>query len=241
VALEVERLSAICPLSPREITEWVRKLGGGGTGDEWRLQNLVAYWFYQANSLSRVWQATDDAQARDYVKFRLEQGDAPDTITLPEHFYQIDKWLTDLSDRLSKIRIELLGLPAAVRTALRDRLGDYDEALDQLAPLPETLSSVAREWHRRGPGQPALELLSEAVGLLTLVIEDYTGKPFPSPRSNKQLAEIELVKLLAAQLFPKLTPPNVRTMLSHFHNRRLNRSKCRISKRKRSRLWEYSS
>lgn len=87
------------------------------------------------------------------------------------------------------------------------------------------LSTVADAWHRPGPGQPSLEFLSGAVGLLTCAIEDYTGEEFPSPRSDKRLAEIELVRLLAAQLFPSHTPRQINTMLGHFHKERLSEGK----------------
>ena len=223
LALEVERMGAVCPLSPDEITKWGRKLRGTGADGERRLQNLVTYWFSQASSFSRVWQAADAAREREYVNFRLEQGDPADAKTWPPHFHRIDKWLPEISNRLAAIHIELLGLPGAVGDELRVRFGDYEEALDHLATLPAMLNTVADAWHRPGPGQPSLELESGAVGLLTCAIEDYTGKEFPSPRSYKRLVEIELVRLLAARLFPSFSPSQIETMLRHFLKRRLGR------------------
>jgi hypothetical protein len=232
VALEVESMGAVYPLSPAEITEWTRKLGGVGAGDERRLRNLVAYWFCQASSFSQIWRAADEAQVREYFRFRLNQGDKLDSITLPPHFHRIDKWLPDISNRLSAIRVELLGLPGAVDATLRVRFGEYDKALAHLAALPVMLNTVADAWHRPGRGQPSLKLLSGAVGLLTCAIEDYTGEEFPSPRSIKRQAEIELVRLLAAQLFPSHTPEQINTMLGHVHSERLDNGERRTPLRK---------
>jgi hypothetical protein len=220
VALEVERTGAACPLSSGEIIKWAERLKGAGTDNERRLRNLVTYWFQQASSFSQIWPAVDKARVRQYVRFRLEQGDPSDTITLPPHFHRIDKWLPDISSRLSAIQAELLGLPGAVSAALRVRFGNYDQALAFLAALPAMLNAVADTWYRQGPGQPSLELESEAVGLLTCAIEDYTGEKFPSPRSIKRQAEIELARLLAARLFPSRTPKQINTMLGHFHRKR---------------------
>ena len=209
VVLEIERTGAVCPLSPSEITEWASKLGNRGADGVSRLRNRVTYWFYQASSLSAVWQKADQARVRDYFKCRLEQGDSPNTISLPPDFYRIDKWLPDISNRLSAIRTELLSLPGAVNTALRARFGGYDEALDNLATIPPVLNAIADAWHRPGRGQPSFKLMSGAVGLLTCAIEDYTGNEFPSPRSYKRSAEIELVCVLAARLFPSFTPAQI--------------------------------
>lgn len=225
LALEVERVGAVCPLSPGEITEWARKLGRAGAGHERRLQTIITYWFHQAKSFFRVWQAADAARVREYIEYRIEQGDSPDTITLPPYFHRIDKWLPDISSRLSAIRIELLGLPGAVDSALRVRFGEYENALDHLAALPAMLNSMADDWHRQGPGQPSLETESWSVGLLTLAIEDYTGKEFPSPRSYKRDAEIELARLLAARLFPSFTPAQIKTLFRHVHKRRLDEAR----------------
>ena len=51
-------------------------------------------------------------------------------------------------------------------------------------------------------------------------IEDFTGETFPSPRSDKRLAELEFARLLAGRLFPSSTRPKINTMLRHFHDRR---------------------
>ena len=236
LALEVERIGSLCPLLPGEITEWSGKLGGAGTDGERRLQNLVTYWFSQASSFSRVWQAADAAREREYVNFRLEQGDPADAITLPPHFHRIDKWLPEISNRLAAIHIELLGLPGAVGDALRVRFGDYEEALDHLATLPAMLNTMADAWHRPGPGQPSVETESWALELLTYAIEDYTGREFPSPRSYKRLAEIELVRRLAARLFPSYSSAKINTMLRHFHERRLGGARDGSHIRQRSQL-----
>lgn len=236
LALEVERIGAACPLSPGEITEWTRKLGGIGAEGERRLQNLVTYWFYQANSLSRVSQATEVAREREYLRFRLEQGDPPNAIMLPPHFHRIDKWLPEISNRLAAIHTELLSLPGAVDDALRVRFGSYSESLDHLAALSTMLNTIADAWHRPRPGQPSLETESWAVGLLTCAIEDYTGKEFPSPRSYKRLAEIQLVYLLATLLFPSFLSAQIDTMLRHFHKRRLERARAGRPLRQRKQL-----
>jgi len=236
LALEVERMGAVCPLLPGEITEWSRKLGGAGTDGERRLQNLVTYWFSQASSFSRLWQAADAAREREYVNFRLGQGDPPAAITLPPHFHRIDKWLPEISNRLAAIHTELLSLPGAVDDALRVRFGNYGEGLDHLATLPGMLNAIADAWHRPRPGQPSLETESWAVGLLTCAIEDYTGKEFPSPRSYKRLAEIELVHLLATRLLPSFTPAQIDTMLRHFQKRRLDEARTKRHLRQRIQL-----
>src|SRR6266571_9440089 len=127
LANAIERRSAVCPLSADEITEWARRLGAGGADRERRLQTLVTYWFDQASSFLGVLQATDAARVRDYVERRIDRGEPPDTITLPEHFHRIDKWLPDISGRLIAIRAELLDLPGAVNAALRVRFGNYPE------------------------------------------------------------------------------------------------------------------
>jgi hypothetical protein len=227
LALEIKHTGALCPLSSGEITEWAKRLKGAGVDGEPRLRNLVTYWFRQASSLSQIWRAAEEAQVREYMKFRLERGDPPDTITLPPYFDRIDKWLPDISSRLSAIHAELLGLPGAVNAALRDCFSNYDEASEHLAALPAMLNTVADAWHRRGPGQPSLKLLSGAVGLLTYAIEDYTGEEFPSPRSYKRQDEIELVRLLAARLFPSHTPEQINTMLRHCHTERLPKGKAK--------------
>lgn len=236
LALEVERMGAVCPLSPDEITKWGRKLRGTGAVGERRLQNLVTYWFSQASSFSRVSEMADAAREREYVNFRLEQGDPPDAITLPPHFHRIDKWLPEISNRLAAIHTEMLSLPGAVDDALRVRFGNYGEGLDYLATLPAMLNAIADTWHRPRPGQPSLETESWAVGLLICAIEDYTGKEFPSPRSYKRLAEIKLMRLLAVRLFPSFAPAQIETMLRHFHKRRLDKAEARRSLRQRKRM-----
>jgi hypothetical protein len=226
LTLEVERIGAVCPLSPGEITEWARKLGGAGADGEPRLQTLVTYWFYQANSFSQGSKETDAARIRDYFERRLEQGDSPDTVVLPPHLHRIYKWLPYLANRLSAICAELLSLPDDVDAALHIRFAEYAKALDYFSALPIVLNAIAEAWHRPRPGQPSLELESGAVGLLTCAIEDYTGEEFPPPRSYKRLAEIELVRLLAARLFPSFTPAQIETMLQHFHKRRLDKARA---------------
>jgi hypothetical protein len=236
LALEVERMGAVCPLSPGEITECARKLGGAGVGCERKLQTTITYWFGQAKSYSQVWQAADAAREREYIEVQVEEGASPDTITLPPHFHRIDRWMPEISNRLSAIRAVLLGLPDAVDAALHIRLAGYDEALDYLAALPIVLNAIAETWQRPGPGQPSLEFESGAVELLTFAIEDYTGKEFPSPRSYKRLAEIELVRLLAARLFPSFTSAQIDTMLRHFHKRRLHKARVDHLLRQRKQL-----
>jgi hypothetical protein len=215
---------AVCPLSADEITEWARKLPGGGSDRERRLQNLVTYWFDQASSFSRVSQAGDAARVRDYINRRLDEGDSPDIIALPRHFHRIDKWLPELSGRLNAIRAELLDLPGVVVAALRVRFGNYDKALDHLAALAIMLNTIADGWHRPRPGQPSLKKDSDAVGLLICAVEDFTGEKFPSPRSYKRLAEIDFARLLVGRLFPSSTRPEIDTMLRHFHERRLRKA-----------------
>jgi hypothetical protein len=55
LAIEVERMGAVCPLSGDEITLWARKLEG--VDGERRLQTLVTYWFHQASSFFGVTEA----------------------------------------------------------------------------------------------------------------------------------------------------------------------------------------
>ena len=118
----------------------------------------------------------DAAREHEYFKFRIARGDPPDAITLPPYFHCIDKWLTELANRLTAIHTELLSLPGAVDDALRDRFGNYGEGLDHLAALPAMLNTMADAWHRPGPGQPSVETESWALEPLTYAIEDYTGK-----------------------------------------------------------------
>jgi hypothetical protein len=221
LAAAIERRGAVCPLSVDEITEWAGRLGGGGVDRELRLQNLVTYWFDLASSLSGVLKATDEARVRAYVKRRIDRGDPPDTIVLPEHFHRIDRWLPELAARLSAIRAELLDLPGAVDAALRVRLGNYVEALDHLSDLAVTLNTIAETWHRPHRGNPSLEMKSHPVELLICAVEDFMGKEFPSPRSYKRDSEIEFAHLLAGRLFQRATRAQIKTMLGHFHNRRL--------------------
>jgi hypothetical protein len=236
LAAAVGSSDMLCPLSPGEIAEWARRLGGGGAEDEERLQTLVTYWFHQSRSFSQVSQATDAARVRDYVKRRLAQGDPPDTIALPPHFHRIDKWLSELSNRLNAIRADLLDLPGVVTADLRIRFADYDKALDHLADLAELLNNVARAWHKPRPGQPSLEMESEAVGILICAVEDFKDTEFPSPRSYKRLAEIELVRLLGGRLFPRSTPSQINTMLRHYHKRRVDKVPAGRSPRKSKQL-----
>ncbi len=61
----------------------------------------------------REQQYNDKTQERDSIELRLDQVDTPDTMSLPPHLHRIDKWLRDLSNRLSAISAELLSLPDA--------------------------------------------------------------------------------------------------------------------------------
>jgi hypothetical protein len=219
LATAIERRGAACPLSACEITKWAKWLGGGADRER-RLKDLVTYWFAQASSLSGVLKATDEARVRDYVKPRLDKGDPPDTIILPEHFHRIDQWLPELADRLSAIRAELLDVPGVVDAALRVRFGNYVEALDHLSDLAVMLNTIAEAWHRPHPGNPSLEMESHPVELLICAVEDFMEEEFPSPRSYKRAAEIEFARLLAGRLFPQATDAQIKTMLQHFHNRR---------------------
>ena len=151
------------------------------------------------------------------------QANSSGSIKLPRHFHRIDKWLPDIANRLTAIHsrltaihTELLGLPGAVRAELGVSVSDYGKALDYLAALPRMLKTAAEARHRKGRGNPSLEFGGHAIGLLICAVEDYTGEKFLSPRSNKRQAEIELVRLLAAKLFPSHTPENINTMLGHF-------------------------
>ena len=236
LAIAIKRRRAVCPLSADEITEWAGRLGCGGANSERRLQNLVTYWFDQASSFSGVLQATDEARVRDYVKRRLGRGEAPDAIALPPDFHRIDKWLPDLSGRLSAIRAELIDLPGDVNAALRVRFANYDEALDHLAALAVMLNTIAGVWHRPHPGQPSLERESRAVELLICAVEEFIGEEFPSPRSCKRDAELDFGRLLAGRLFPQATRAEIDTMLRLFHNRRLAKGKLGRASVRRRRL-----
>ncbi len=216
---------AVCPLSPSEITDWAGRLGGAGANRERRLRNLVTYWFAQASLFSGVKQASEEGRVRGFVNRRLAQGDSPDAIALPKHLHRVDKWLPEIAERLTNVRSELLALPGDVVAALRVGFGDYDRGLDQLAALAVMLNSIAEAWHRPRPGQPSLEMESDAVGLLIRAVEDFTEAEFPSPRSYKRLAEIEFVRLLAERLFPQSTRPKIDTMLRHFHERRRGKAR----------------
>jgi hypothetical protein len=209
LALEVERMGAVCPLSPAEITEWARKLKGAGVDVERGLQNLITYWFAQASS-----------EVRHFVHRGLDQQNSPDA--LPQHFNRVDEWLPEIAKRLEMIRDDLLALPDGVDAALHVRFGEYGKALEYLAVLPVMLNTIAEAWDRPRSGQPSLERESYAVALLICAIEDFTGTDFQSPRSIKRLAEIELVRLLAGRLFPSLTGAHINTALRHFHKRRLD-------------------
>jgi hypothetical protein len=223
LAIEVERIGAVCPLSEDEITVWARKLGGAGADGERRLQTLVTYWFAQASSFYSVTQSYEEGRVRDFVN--RAQGDSPDAVVLPKHFHRVDRWLPEIAERLDSVYSELLALPGDVDAALYARFSEYDRALDHLALLPSMLNTIAEVWHRPSPGQPSLEMESGAVRLLVLAVEDFTGAKFPSPRSIKRLAELEFAQLLIKRLFPSSTPAEIRTMLRHFHKRRQEKTR----------------
>jgi hypothetical protein len=226
---------ANCPLMPDEITKWETKLRRRADS-EVRLQEFVSYWFYIARSFSQIWRTAEQERVRQYVQFRREQGDLPESIALPPHVHRFDKWLPDIASRLSAIHTELLGLPGAVKAELSVRFPDYGDALDHLVALSAMLNTTADAWDRPRPGQPSLELPSHAVGLLACAVEDYTGETFPSPRSIKRQAEIDLVRLLASRLFPSYTPSQIETMLGHFHSERLHKEKGKTPPRPRKQL-----
>lgn len=136
-------------------------------------------------------------------------------MALPKHFHSVDRWLPEIAERLASVDSELLALPGGVDAAVYVRFSEYDRALDYLALLPSMLNTIAEAWHRPHPGRPSLEMESAAVGLLICAVEDFTGEKFPSPRSNKRLAELEFARLLAGRLFPSSTPAEVGTMLRH--------------------------
>jgi hypothetical protein len=217
-------MGAVCPLSGDEITLWARKLEGAGVDGERRLQTLVTYWFHQASSFFGVTEAHEKGRVRDFVNRRLAQEDSPDdAVALPKHFRRVDRWLPEIAERLASVYSELLALPGDVDAALYVRFSEYDRALDYLALLPSMLNTIAEAWHR--PGQSSLEMKSAAVGLLICAVEDFRGEKFPSPRSNKRLAELEFARLLAGHLFPSSTAAEIDTMLRHFHDRRLGKTR----------------
>jgi hypothetical protein len=220
LAIEVERMGAVCPLSTDEITVWAQKLNGAGVDGERRLQTLVTYWFHQASSFVCVDKAHEEGRVRDFVKQRVAQGVSPDAVDLPKHLHRVDKWLPEIGERLACVYSQLLALPDDVDTALCVRFSEYDTALDYLALLPSMLNTVAETWYRPRRGQPSLEMKGAAVGLLICAVEDFTGEKFRSPRSNKRLAELEFAQLLAERLFSSSTAAKIRTILRHFHNRR---------------------
>ena len=199
LAIEIENLGAVCPLSPDEITHWARELKGTGADRELRLVNLVTYWFAQAGSFHRQYEAARVQSSR---------------------FYRIDERLPKIAEQLTSICSELDDLPGDVDAALHIHFSEYEQALDNLALLPSMLNTIAEAWHRPRPGQPSLEMESAAIGLLICAIEDFTGETFPSPRSDKRLAELEFARLLAGRLFPSSRRPKINTMLRHFHDRR---------------------
>jgi hypothetical protein len=225
LATEVERMGAACPLSGDEITVWAGKLEGAGADGEGRLQTLVTYWFHQASSFFELTEGHEEARVRDFVNRRLAQGDSPDAEALPKHFHRVDKWLPEIAKRLASVYSELLALPDDVDAALYVHFSEYDRALDYLALLPSMLNTIAEVWHRPRPGQPSLETKSAAVGLLICAVEDFTGEKLRSPRSNKRLAELEFARLPAGRLFPSSTPAEIRTILRHFHDRRLGKAR----------------
>src|ERR1700751_46071 len=102
IAAEIEAVGAICTLSAEEITDWTGQLKRG-VDSERRLQNLITYWFHQAKVFTRIPVEVKQHEIRAYFKCRLAQGDRPDTIALPSQFHHIDKWLPELSGRLSAI------------------------------------------------------------------------------------------------------------------------------------------
>jgi hypothetical protein len=122
----------------------------------------------------------------------------------------------------------LAALPGDIDAVLHNRLGldEYDTALRLMDAMSSALRDLGSTWHRPHSGQPSLEIQSYAMELLVGAIEDVMGKALPSPRSPKRPVEIELVQLLACLLFPTATLKNVRTMLNHFHNRRLKEGRA---------------
>jgi len=197
----------------------------------------VTYWYVQAANFLRVGPAHDRWRARDYIDRRLAQGHPPDAMNLPQHFDRVDKWLPEIADRLTAVYSELLALPGDLDAALHVRFSEYEKALNYLAILPEMLNTMADAWHRPRPGQPSLEIESNAVGLLINAVEDFTGKEFPSPRSYKHLFEIEFVYVLAGRLFPSFTRSKIDTMLRHFHERRLSEERAEHSSRKGKKVY----
>jgi hypothetical protein len=215
---------AVCPLSGAEISGWARELGGAG--GERRLQKLVTFWFAQASFLAGGTEAYEHGRIRDFVNRRLAQGASPDAIALPKHFHRVDRWLPEIAEWLTTIRSELLALPGDVVAALKVRFGEYDRALEALAALPVMLNTIAETWYRPRPGQPSLQMESDAVALLIRAVEDFQEAGFPSPRSYKRLAEIDFVQLLAGRLFPSATRAEIDTMFRHFHKQRLSKTRA---------------
>ncbi len=218
-------MGAVCPLSGDEITVWAAKLESAGIDRERQLQTLVTYWFHHASSFFELTEAHEEERVRDFVNHRVAQGDSPDAVALPKHFDRVDRWLPEIAERLASVYSELLALPGDIDAALYIRFSEYDKALDYLALLPSMLNTVAEVWHRPRAGQPSLEMKSAAVELLICAVEDFTGEKFPSPRSNKRLAELEFARLLAGRLFPSSTRAEIDTMLRHFHDRRLGKAR----------------
>jgi hypothetical protein len=195
-----------CPLSDEEIVYWAPKLGSPRSGDhngeaarEDRLRNDVTYWF---------------AQARSYYE----------VLRLPANWpyppIRVDTALPEIAGRLDAIRGEISRLPGAVRADLRERFANFDAVMSAAAVLSEMLRQVAAGWRKPGPGQPSLGNEAEAVGILIHGVEQFTGEKFRSPRSIKQDAELQFVRLLTQRLLPELTDAQFRTALRHWYKQR---------------------
>jgi hypothetical protein len=219
---EIRLLKVTCPISDQEIAHSVQQLRLP-KGAERHLKRSITYWYMQAKNLELAWSEDVTAQRRDYVNRRLALGDSPGAIVFPTHFDRVDLWLPEIAVRLSDVRTELSHLPPVVVAELILRLGSdsYETALCVMDKMSEALRQVGSVWHRPKSGRPSWEMKSYAIDLLVCAIEDVTGEEFPSPRSPKRVAEIDLVRLLAAKLFPGATRENIETMLMHFQKRRL--------------------
>ena len=143
-------------------------------------------------------------------------------MTVPALMPRVDKQLSDIAGRIDEILSKMKQVPGEVDAAIRSRFGDYDAVLTTLST---DLREIERNWDRPHRGQPSAEIESQAVALLINEFEEFTGEQFPSPASLKRLTEIEFVQLLVGRLFPSSTPVQIRTMLRHCHQRRLDKAK----------------
>jgi hypothetical protein len=192
-------------LSDHEIAFWAPRLGARRSGEnegaarEDRLRDLVTFWFEQARSYYQV------------LKLPPNWPDPP---------VRVDVALPGISDRLDEIRGEISRLPGAVVADLRIRFANYDAAMTAVAALSDMLRQAAAGWHKPIPGQPSLGNEAEAVGILIHGVEQFTGEKFRSPRSIKQLAELQFVRLLTQRLLPELTNAQFKTALRHWYKQR---------------------